>query len=281
MAKPGPTGSLIDIGCGNGAALANFSSALPNWSLYGSDLAEAPSEALRNLNNFSGFYSGVPRNIEKRFDIVTLIHALEHMIDPAATLSDCAALVNPDGLIFVEVPNVETSPFDLLVADHMMHFSPTHLSHAARRAGLSTLVLRDDVLPKEITMLAVRGGASTLPSCNPLPGLALIKQHVDWLSRVLEAARAAAMLSPPFGIFGTSISGMWLYGGLRDQVSFFIDEDRTRIGGSFDGRPILAPSDAPKGSSIFVPLVPSVAAGIAGRLNGTGGGQFVLPPPMV
>src|SRR5688572_29194352 len=31
------TGKLIDIGCGNGAALANFSSALPGWKLYGTE----------------------------------------------------------------------------------------------------------------------------------------------------------------------------------------------------------------------------------------------------
>jgi len=58
---------------------------------------------------------------------------------------------------------------------------------------------------------------------------------------------------------------MWLYGDLRDRVSFFVDEDPSRIGGAFDGIPILAPSQTPSGSTVFVPLLPDVARRVAAR----------------
>jgi SAM-dependent methyltransferase len=275
----GPTGSLIDIGCGNGAALANFSQALPAWSLYGTELSDAPLERLKKLPNFGGFYTQPPREIDKRFDVVTMIHALEHMPEPLETLRESAGLLNAGGRVFVEIPNVETSLFDLLIADHMMHFSPAHLGYLAGRAGLRAEVLRDDVLPKEITMLA-SPGVSTAPRPDPRQGKALVERHVDWLSRVVDAARAAAEQATSFGIFGTSISGMWLYGALGDRVSFFVDEDASRVGGAYDGKPILPPAAAPAGSTVFMPFHPSAAASVYRRLQNAGPGHFMQPPPM-
>jgi SAM-dependent methyltransferase len=278
-ARTGSSGTLIDIGCGNGAALANFSSALPGWSLYGTELSDAPLERLKTLPNFGGFYTEPPRKIDKRFDIVTMIHALEHMPEPLETLQESAGLLSDGGQVFVEIPNVETSLFDLLIADHMMHFSPAHLAYVAGRAGLKAEILRDDVLPKEITMLASRGkGDAPLPDAQR--GKSLVEGHIDWLSRVIEAARAAAEEATSFGIFGTSISGMWLYGALRDRVSFFVDEDVSRLGGAYDGRPILSPENAPVGSTVFMPFNPNAAASVYRRLKDIGPGRIMQPPPM-
>jgi SAM-dependent methyltransferase len=278
-AKPLAAGALIDIGCGNGAALTNFSRALPGWSMHGTELSDAPLEALRALPNFGGFYKEPPGKLTKRFDIITMIHALEHMPDPLETLVEAAQLLNPGGRMFVEIPNVETSIFDLLIADHMMHFSPAHLGYLAQRAGLDATILRDDVLPKEITMLASKGAGSR-PLPDPKHGAALVRKHVNWLLRLLETAREAAAESKSFGIFGTSISGMWLYGALKDHVAFFVDEDRTRVGNEFDGKPIFSPAEAPAGSTVFLPLHPQTAASIDNRLRAEIQAQFAKPPAM-
>jgi SAM-dependent methyltransferase len=277
-ASPGAKGALIDIGCGNGAALANFSRALPGWTMSGTDLSDAPLETLQSLPNFGAFYKDEPRNIRERFDIVTMIHALEHMPDPKRTLEEAAALLNPGGRVFVEIPNVETSPFDLLIADHMMHFSPAHLGYLAQRAGLKVSALRDDVLPKEITMLAGLGGGEAVRP-KPERNAAIVARHVSWLMRLVESARQTAAKAGAFGIFGTSISGMWLYGALGKDIAFFVDEDRTRVGNTYEGKPIVAPTDVPEGASVFLPLHLGAAASIRARLDGVGRGRFVEPPP--
>jgi SAM-dependent methyltransferase len=257
------TGKLIDIGCGNGSALRNLSRAMPHWRLYGSELSDAARPALQQLPNFVELYTTPAREIPERFDILTMIHALEHMPDPLGSLHDAAHLLSDGGSLFVEIPNVLTSPFDLLIADHLLHFSPAHLAYLAGRAGFAIAILRDDLLPKEITMLARRGGALREP---PAPALT---------QAVVRANLAAA--AETFGIFGTSISGMWLYGALRERVAFFVDEDASRVGGSFEGVPILSPEQAPAGSKVFVPLHPDVARRVAGR-HAHKGATYVEPP---
>jgi SAM-dependent methyltransferase len=270
------SGKLIDIGCGNGSALTNLSRAMPRWSLYGSELSDAAKPVLQRLPNFVELYTTPAREIPERFDILTMIHALEHMPDPLASLQDAAHLLNEDGGLFVEIPNVLTSPFDLLIADHLLHFSPAHLAYLASRAGFDVAILRDDLLPKEITMLARQGG-SLRDRPAPARTRAVVQANLAWLTALLAEASRVAASAKTFGIFGTSISGMWLYGALRERVAFFVDEDASRVGNAFEGVPVLAPDQAPAGSAVFVPLHPDVARRVAGR-HASSGATYVEPP---
>jgi len=257
-------GKLIDIGCGNGSQLKRLSTAMPRWRLYGSELSDSVGASLRKIPNFVELYTRPTRDILQRFDVVTMFHALEHMPDPLAALRDAAGLLNEGGRLFVEIPNAAISPFDLLVTDHLLHFSPDHLGYLASRAGLSISILRDDLVPKEITLLADRGGELR---ARPAPAatMEIVRSNVAWLAAMLADAHKAAERARTFGLFGTAISGMWLYGALRDKVSFFVDEDMARVGNSFDGIPILSPAQAPAGSTVFLPLLPEAARRVAGR----------------
>ena len=269
-------GKLIDIGCGNGEALANFSAVLPGWSLYGSELSEKHSDRLKEINNFVTLYTDLRKDLSEQFDLVTMIYALEHISEPQSFLDRIIGLFSSEGRLLIEVPNVETSPFDLLIADHCSHFTPAHLAYAVSRAGFSVSHLRDDVCPKEITLLASMGREE-----RPIPSRdsEFIRCRVNWLGRTLELARIAMADARCFGIFGTSIAGMWLYGSLSNRIEFFVDEDVSRVGGHYEGRPIISPDDVPDGATIFVPMGHKAAEALIARLA-VGGSQaeWILPP---
>jgi len=78
------------------------------------------------------------------------------------------------------------------------------------------------------------------------------------------------------GIFGTSIAATWLAASLGDKVTFFVDEDRNRVGLSHLSRPIYNPAHAPKGSHIVVPMRTDIAVAIAKRFEELTC-KFVLP----
>jgi hypothetical protein len=204
-----------------------------------------------------------------------MIHSLEHIVDPSAAVRDALLLLKSDGSLFVQVPDIETSPFDLLVVDHRSHFTRKTLGMLVARQGAGVDVLVNTVLPKEITFVGRRG---TSPPASALPsdGIRIVDSTVRWLHAVLSAASEASR-SSSFGIFGSSISAMWLYGALRERVSFFLDEDKSRIGRDIDGKPILAPADVPANSTVFVPLVPAVAGPLVQRLSRLQA-TFVVPP---
>ena len=69
------------------------------------------------------------------------------------------------------------------------------------------------------------------------------------------------------GIFGSSISAMWFYGGLKTKINFFVDEDISKVGNFYKDIPIISPNNVPKNSKIFVPLDFDLAKKIAKKFN--------------
>jgi 2-polyprenyl-3-methyl-5-hydroxy-6-metoxy-1,4-benzoquinol methylase len=270
-------GRLIDLGCGNGSALASFSRALPGWRFDASELSDRALPILKSIPGFETLYTG--RIQRDAYDVVSMIHSLEHYVSPHEALSEAAALLAPAGTLFVEVPDAETSPFDLLVADHRTHFTRATLGMLAARAALAPDYLDNNLLPKENTLLAHRAPRPGEAPADPGAGLEIVTRTLAWLEDVVEAATRLASRRSGIGIFGTSISAMWLYGALRDKVDFFVDEDRSRVGQDFEGRPIRAPEEVPGGAAVFVPLANTTAERVIARLSG-GNGEYLAPPPM-
>lgn len=270
-------GALLDIGCGTGEALARFSRALPEWRLHGSELTDRSLPTLRQLRNFVTLYTVPPAEIGQTFDVVSMIHSLEHMPAPLRTLADAVERLGAGGLLFIEVPDLETSPFDLLVADHLMHFTRATLEAVAGRAGVAIVSIGNQVVPKENTLLG-RRGLATAPPLDPAPGVRLAHATVGWLKGVVESVHALAA-SSPIGLFGTAVAAMALYGANRDRVAFFVDEDPTRIGATYDGKPILAPSAVPREVPVFVALPPERARPLTRRLSEQG--IRLISPPAV
>jgi 2-polyprenyl-3-methyl-5-hydroxy-6-metoxy-1,4-benzoquinol methylase len=269
-------GELIDIGCGNGAALANFSKTLSGWVLDGHELTDKGIETLRAIPGFRHLYAGDLSVIPARYHLASVIHVLEHFPMPIAKLVEIVSLLRPEGRVFVEVPNLATSPFDLVIADHLTHFTQETLRYAAARAGIEADILSNEVLPRELTLLGRRGHPHSQPVPDPVKSRYLAHKTVSWLIALLDEARAASAASI-FGLFGSSISSQWLSGPLEGRVQFFVDEDINRIGRKIDGIPVISLAEVPADATVYVPLPTAVAINLAPRLEKTSG-TYVYPP---
>lgn len=274
------TGRALDVGCGNGPTLRALSEAAPRWLLYGHEISDDGAARLAQIAGFQQLYTGDPADIDERFDLITFCHSLEHIPDPVAALATLRSKLAPRGRLLVEVPNVRQNLYDVVVADHRSHFEPSTLAAAAERAGFAHVAVFDDWAFKELTLVAGNaelGSSPTQASLAPL-GPTDVGQRIDWLVAVLEHAERSATGAKAFGLFGTAIAATWAFGPLADRVSFFVDEDATRIGQEHEGRPILAPAQIPKDAVVYVPLVPKVASAVAERLRGLGVDARTPPP---
>ncbi len=270
-------GRCLDFGCGRGAFLLAIGGVRPRWKLSGLELDARNLPALQLIPGFEKLEIGVAEQIAGGAALISMIHALEHVLDPGTSLATLREKLAPGGLLFIEVPNVAENPFDLTIADHVSHFTPNTLSGLLSAVGFEIASLSTDWVKKEISVLA--RVAPPRPAAGRAAGEAeLASRQIEWLQDVLERAREASERRP-FGIFGTSIAAVWLSSALGERIDFYVDEDVERQKRAFRGKPVVAPATVPDGATIFIGLAPVIATRIADKIRRCGV-DIVTPPPL-
>jgi SAM-dependent methyltransferase len=275
------TGAVLDVGCGNGVLLSAFAKLRPDWQLYGHEQSDLHAGELFKIDGFEELFTGPLGGLPRQFDAITMMHALEHLAGPREALAELREKIAPEGFLFIEVPNVAATPYDILIADHASHFTRQDLARLFEKAGYGAAVIADDWVTKELSAVATPNGTAVpmLPAAPPAQVINRVKGQIAWLEAVMAGARAAASQKRRFGLFGSSIAAMWLFGQLGDAVSFFVDEDPSRRNTTLFGRPVLTPAEAPRGALVYMALIPAAAEAVAKRLAASGI-EFRLPPDL-
>lgn len=274
-------GRHLDFGCGDGSLLRNAAKLFPNWTRAGAELNEERRPEIEAIAGVRNFYAGPLQAIPSGFDLVTAVHVVEHFENPAEILHALAGKLAPGGRLFIEVPDLLSNPFDLLIADHATHFTAPVLGASLASAGLTADCLTGEWVARELSAVVRADGAAG--PCGGVPwrdSLALVLHHLDWLSRLCDAASDAAE-GGSIGLFGTSIAATWVAAHVEERLAFFVDEDAQRIGSSYLGRPVLHPSQVPPNVPLFIAHTPAFARAVAPRLAGAGNGhplRIVHPP---
>jgi SAM-dependent methyltransferase len=274
-------GTLLDVGCGNGNLLRSFSKLCPSWILSGLEFDEKNRAVIEKMDHVDAFYSCELTDIAGQFDMISMIHCLEHMVDPVHFLRKAKDRLTPQGLLLIEIPTYTHNPFDLVIADHCMHLDMNNIKNLLEQCGFKIVLASTDIVPKEITILARKNVVSkTMLSVSEI---ALEDSHrgllsvIAWLKENIACASRIAY-HDELGIFGTSIAGTWLYNEIPDQIAFFVDEDPDRINKLFLGRQVYHPKSLPEKGAVFIPLPHEVAREISERLK-MYGDRFFIPPP--
>ena len=131
------SGKLLDVGAGGGeftyvSSQLGFDSTgiEPNigYSNYAKDQYHA------NVK------TGQLADVDGKFDVITMFHVMEHIPDPIKTFKKLYDLLNEDGFLFIEVPNIESfsqSPGNTFFKAHIHYFSAATLIACASQYFVS------------------------------------------------------------------------------------------------------------------------------------------------
>lgn len=96
--------SLLDVGTGHG--LLPHLARSRGYEVAGTDLSRHVSETLPAKIGFPIHHGRLEEIVfERHFDVVTLLHVLEHTTNPLTTLGRCKQLLTKNGFVVVVVPN--------------------------------------------------------------------------------------------------------------------------------------------------------------------------------
>jgi 2-polyprenyl-3-methyl-5-hydroxy-6-metoxy-1,4-benzoquinol methylase len=93
------------------------------------DVVEASSEMARTVQDKFGdsvnVYQGLIEEIQRpsKYDVIFLIHTLEHVTDPSSVLIKLKSMLTPEGKIFVAVPNANALSRQIAVSMGIVKFN--------------------------------------------------------------------------------------------------------------------------------------------------------------
>ena len=260
-------GNLLDIGCGNGAFLEIFSQKMRQWKLYGSEFDEKYQEEVEQIPNVQKMHTGSLSQIDTKFDLISMIHVLEHIPHPIKILSEIKKMLTPNGLLFIQVPDPTKNPFTTMIADHCSHFTLDSIGRILYKSGLSIIHYSTDWISREISLIAKRRESPKDLATNfePKENTALIN-NMKWLEK-LSSDIDKIMESTELVIFGSAISATFAAGNRLEKVFAFLDEDESRIGKSHLKKDILHLNAIPAEFPIYIPFAPPFGEKVASRLK--------------
>ena len=137
------SGALLDIGCATGHLLA--SAKRRGWEVTGIEFSEWAARVAKEQSGLEVLVGAMHSLAlpEKRFDVITIYHTLEHLLDSLEALKHAFRWMKDDGLLVIRLPNLrsldawyyEDQWEGWKVPFHLYHFSPKTLKRVLGMAG--------------------------------------------------------------------------------------------------------------------------------------------------
>lgn len=264
---PRPPGAVLDIGSGSGAGLIALARQFPQALIYGFEPNDRPAERQKHLpENVVSILNERPKG-EEKYDLITLFHVFEHVEDVMEVLAFIRSRLSAKGNVLIQVPYPVCGAFDLVVADHIWHFSKKSLVTLLNKAGFATVYIGNDIIEKELTLLAAPGGPVSHPvarSDEYRRGL----EAVEWLVRYKRFLDGLKGPADSLAIYGTGPAGAWAGHVLGESVRAYLDDDPARLHSTFNGKPVLSPREIELSLPVVAPFPDYQAQWIAEKNGG-------------
>lgn len=136
----------MDLGCGTGSFLLAMKRR--GFKTFGVDVSKNACEIARK-NGVEVLNGKLDDQIfqARYFDVITLWHVFEHLHNPASTLKEISRILKKDGILVIEVPNIDNFSFSLFkkyyfhldLPRHLHHWSPKTIEMILNKNGFKVL----------------------------------------------------------------------------------------------------------------------------------------------
>jgi SAM-dependent methyltransferase len=257
---------VLDYGCGKARSLKLLVDQYPLLKPHVFDVSEAYREYWCDfVGPEQQACFTIPGSWLGTMDAVLSFFALEHADSPCQFVAELRSVLQPGGALLVIVPNVLRNPSDLLVVDHVNHFSATSIEKLLTSERFVDVVIDEDSFRGAFVVYAIRGddGEPARDRAFERQKLAAVTEIAQFWRAAVDRIRAAeSSHSGKAAIYGSGIYGQFIAGVLRDRgrVSCFLDQNPWRQGTSCVEIPVRPPSEIPDDIRlVYVGLNPVLA----------------------
>lgn len=200
------------------------------------------------------------------FDIITSFFVLEHAKNVREALRDVYNLLKPEGVFYFIVPNTLVNIADLIVIDHINHFTINSITHLMNKEGFYNIDIDTNSHAGAFIVSAKKDKDIKQIKLEEIKELEIkVKEISDFWNNI---KRRVLFFEKEYSnhdksaIYGSGFYGSFLASSLKDlnKVSCFIDANPFRQGKTLFNKPIISPESLDKGINlIYVGLNPKNA----------------------
>lgn len=127
----GYTGRVLEVGCATAFGLSIYKS--NGWDVLGLDPSQKAVSLAKELYDIEVIEALFDPSLfgDQKFDLIIFSHVLEHIISPDDLVNNLIQILSPDGLVYIEVPNMlkPDVPMGYFIFEHLNYFTPTSLTN--------------------------------------------------------------------------------------------------------------------------------------------------------
>lgn len=261
---PDKISSILEIGCATGGLLRRLKD-LGYVHLLGMDKSRLSAEIAADLHGIRVIDLSLSeiRSAEGPVDLLIQVGVLEHIRDLEAALAEMRSLIRPDGLMYVEVPDVEGfadcagAPFQQFSVEHINFFSSRSLIALMARHGFSPAeVTRTERNHTRNTRMPVVCGffrrVEEFGTDDSLDAssLAAVRRYIDQSEsgevEIRRVVGALVALRQPVLVWGVGTQTLHLMATevfAELDIIAFVDSNPAYQGRHLHGKPVLPPSE--------------------------------------
>jgi SAM-dependent methyltransferase len=241
---------ILDYGCGKASSLRKLTERHPSVIPYAFDVSESYVEAWDQfISKPNQATYAIPEKWIGQIDVVLSLFSLEHVEDPRGFVQTLKALLRTNGRVHLVVPHLYRNASDLLVADHINHFSASSMTRLFHDAGFKGIEIDTESHRAALVVSATldsRAAITALPSDVNIADTAQKAEAIaaNWSASATRISGfEAGKRRGKVAIYGSGVYGLFIATTLEslENVAYFLDMNPYRQGLILMNRPVIAP----------------------------------------
>jgi SAM-dependent methyltransferase len=260
---------ILDYGCAKGTVMKRLRQVYPQTQVYLFDVSQMYIPLWNKFLSEAYYATYQPKpEWSDYFDVVTSFFAFEHITDPKQEFLNVRKLLKDEGIFYCIVPNVHENPCDLIVADHLHHYSSASIKYLLAKTGFRLIEIdttshfaayiiiaqkaNKDRLDCNINQDEVK--QANISARNTASYWTELQNKIESYERQTEG-RATA-------IYGAGVYGNFIASVLKNKsnLACFIDQNPIIQGKYIQEKQVLSPEQLPNNiQDVYVGLNPKIA----------------------
>lgn len=243
---------VLDVGCFGGELLLELSRRFPKAEFHGFDTNKHLKAVFPSKKNFYFWLSELER-IEGKFDLICMSCSMMYIKDLNGLLKNLRRLIKAEGSLFIQINDVASNPYSILLGDQYFYFTPHILKNILKKAGFNFTLLKNDWFPRD--MVGIAKLADDKQSCGFKEDLNVYRS-VSHLNRIKRKLQFLANGSP-LCVLGTTTTAAFVDGVLGKKIQCFVDENTNCAAVNFRGKKVVHPRLLDESYCLILPYGPA------------------------